>query len=129
MDDVIDIIISAIKNARKLEKVKVVRDDFDAHEVASVLAVELDEIQKKVSMIIKENLEQKSEILHLKTLVGEEQGFSVKYNVYFTPDGDGPFCPCCYDNRGKTIRVRRETMDNDSVIRHACRVCGSSFSE
>jgi len=128
MDDLTEIIISAINKIRELKDQKEVKGSADAQELANVLNDELAEIQRKTVLLIQKNLEQKNEICRLKSLVEDESGLAVKNNVYYTPDGDGPFCPVCYDLRGKKIRLRRDSSDEDSNVLHACRVCGNSFS-
>ena len=72
------------------------------------------------------NETQKKEILSLRAQLRGDNGLDVRDNVYYTPDGDGPFCPNCYDKRKKLIRIRR--VDTGSAPEHACRLCGSKFT-
>lgn len=128
MSDVIKKILSSIKNSQELQKLKAVCENSDAQRISALVIAELEEIKIEVDRLINENTELKKEIHHLKKLTGDESDFIVKQNVYYTHDGDGPFCPYCCDKRGKKTRVLRESSDGDPLVHHFCRVCGSSYS-
>lgn len=129
MSDVINKIISSIKNSQELQKLKAVCENSDAQKISAFIISELEVIKIEVDQLVNENAEQKNEIQQLKKLIGDESGFIIKQNVYYTQDGDGPFCPYCCDKRGRKTRVLRESSDDDPLVRHFCRVCGSSYSE
>jgi hypothetical protein len=128
MNDLTEIIISALNKIREIQNYNGAKGTPDVKELANALNDELAEIQKGAALLIQENFEQKNEICRLKALTADESGLVIKNNVYYNPDGDGPFCPVCKDLRGKRIRLRRDSSDEDSIVLHVCRVCGNSFS-
>jgi len=129
MKDLLDIIFSANKNSEKLQELEVIKGDADGRDISAALRGELEKIAAGVSLLIEENTVHKKEIQQLKAQIAGEKGFDVRDNVYYTPDGDGPFCPFCYERRRKKIRLRRVDSEDGSVVRHICRVCEGSFSE
>jgi len=129
MSDVINKIISLMKNIHDQQKLIASNVDPDAKSISDFIIVELEEIKSEVCRLINENAGQQNKIQQLKKQIGDESAFLVKNNVYYTHDGDGPFCPYCFDNRGKKIRVLSESSGDDSPARHFCRVCSSSYSE
>jgi len=129
MKDLLNIIASANKNSEKLQELEVIKGDADGRDISAVLRGELEKIAAGVSLLIEENSVQKKEIGQLKAQIAGEKGFDVRHNVYYTPDGDGPFCPFCYERRRKKIRLRKEASEDGSVVCHICRVCEGSFSE
>ena len=49
-------------------------------------------------------------------------------NVYFKLDGDGPFCPTCYDNNGKMIRIAEVEEVFRDMCKYMCNVCEGQIS-
>lgn len=127
MEDIKEIITMAIGNIQRLKDLEISSVDSGLALISDQLDAELKEIQEKVLYLINENMEQKKEIKELKIRLGEENGFDLKNNVYYTPDGDGPFCPYCYDKRSRKNRLRSDISEKDSSVIYACRVCGGSF--
>lgn len=129
MKDLLHIIFSAIEHSQKLHKLELISGDCEAMDIVTALKSELEEIQDKTKLLIKENAVQKKEIQQFMANIAGKHGLDVKYNVYYTPDGDGPFCPFCYENRSKKIRLRRDKSGDDLTVLHACRVCEQSFND
>ncbi len=88
---------------------------------------EMKKIDEKFSCLLEENSEQKNEIQKLMKQIAGEYGFEIKNNVYYTTNGDGPFCPFCSEKRGKRIRLRRVDSDDSAAVCHSCRVCENEF--
>ncbi len=129
MDDVIKKMSTAIENARILETLEAVSGHREAWEIISALKAELEIILENVSLLIRENLDQNNEIKLLKAKLAGKPDYHIKNNVYYTPDGDGPFCPFCSAKRGRRIRLRTEPSSDGSSVSHACRVCGGVFTD
>lgn len=119
----------AVELSRKLRKLNDDSGNSEVKRISSDLNVELEIILEKVSRLIRENLDQKNEIKQLRAQIAGKPAYEMKNNVYYTPDGDGPFCPFCSANRGKRIRLRTEASSDGSSVSHACRVCGGVFSD
>ncbi len=83
-------------------------------------------ISESFSLVLEKNAQQKKEIQELMAQIAGEHGFDVKHNVYYTSDGDGPFCPFCCEKRGRRNRLRKVDSD-DGIVRHACRMCENEF--
>lgn len=128
MKDLIDIIASADKHLTELRENAGDPAGSKFLKISEDLKGEFDIIGKSVRELLQENKNQQEEIVRLKKELRGEQCFDVKDNVYYTPDGDGPFCPNCYDRRKKLIRLRIVSPDESSTLQHACRLCGSSFT-
>ncbi len=129
MSDIIEIISSAVSTTHKLKEVKTVSCDSGINEIFSDLKRDLNDIKLKAVHLVNENLIMKNEIRQLKIRLGEEKEFDIKNNVLYTPEGDGPFCPFCYEKRGKMTRLRQDISEKDSSVTFACRLCGWSPGE
>lgn len=129
MKDILHITNSALDYLQKLQKFEVIKSDSETENIFIKLRSELEEMQEKSELLIKENSGYKVEIKKLQAQISGEHGLSVKNNVYYTPGGDGPFCPLCYEKRGKKIRLRRDESVDDLIVPHVCRVCEQSFND
>jgi hypothetical protein len=129
MMDAEEMMSSVVEHSRKLRKLIDDSGNSEVKRISSELIVELEKIHENVSLLIRENLDQKNEIKQLKARLAGKPDYQIKNNVYYTPDGDGPFCPFCSANRGKRIRLRTEASPDSSSVNHACRVCGGVFSD
>jgi regulator of replication initiation timing len=127
MSDIIDIISSAVSNICKLKEMKTVSGDSGIDEIFSGLERDLNDVKLKAVQLENENLIMKNEIRQLRIRLGEEKEFDIKNNVLYTPEGDGPFCPFCYEKRGKMTRLRQDFSEKDSTVTYACRLCGWSL--
>jgi Predicted nucleotide-binding protein containing TIR-like domain len=52
----------------------------------------------------------------------------VKDGVYYSQDGDGPFCTACYDSQDKKIRITTLGADWSVFGRWRCPVCKATYS-
>ena len=65
-----------------------------------------------------------TDILSIATPVG---AVVQKDGMYFTPDGDGPYCTGCYDADGKCIRLDALSSYFSAIGTHSCPVCKSNY--
>lgn len=129
MNNVIEQINSALMNIKMLRDHDVISRNSDTRDISIKLNAELKEIQDIIFQLIHENTGLKKEIRELKIRLGDEKEFEVKNSVYYSPDGDGPFCPFCLDKRGRKNRLRSDVSEKCGTVIYACRVCGGSFGE
>jgi len=76
-------------------------EDAEFKNLLADLNLELADTKLRLAEIVVENSELKekvSQLKHCKSL-GEELEF--KDGLYYSKDGDGPFCTGCYDTSGK----------------------------
>ncbi len=126
MSDIIQMIASAIAKIPKLKEYDTSACESGKAEISVELERELREIQLKATQLVNESFIMKNEIKQLKVRLGEVKEFDIKNKVLYTPEGDGPFCPFCYEKRGKMTRLRQNISEKDSTITYACRLCGWS---
>lgn len=96
-----EILTSATSAADNLKDCIDKTDDNDLKKAISQLYTELDTVKSEVIAIISENELQKSEIRWLRTKIEGAGEFKQKGEIYYTQSGDGPFCPFCFEKRGK----------------------------
>jgi len=51
----------------------------------------------------------------------------VKDGKYFSQDGDGPFCPTCYDLQRTLVRLHETPAEMRSLGKWRCPVCSSHY--
>lgn len=124
MSDIIQMVASAIEKISKLKEYDTSACESGKAEISVELESELREIQLKATQLVNESFIMKNEIKQLKIRLGEVKELDIKNNVLYTPEGDGPFCPFCYEKRGKMTRLRQNISEKDSTITYACRLCG-----
>lgn len=49
--------------------------------------------------------------------------------VYFRTNGDGPFCPSCFDSSGNLVRISEASGHVRRLIKYRCNVCQAHISE
>ncbi len=126
MKDLKNLINSAAQHLAELYKNADIPAGNESRKILEELNREINTIEIQAGELLQENENQKKEILSLRAQLRGDNGLNLKDNVYYTPDGDGPFCPNCYNQRKKLIRIRR--VDTGSAPEHACRLCGSKFT-
>lgn len=121
MSDLISTATSAIQIVTRLRDINKNIANAEFSNALADLAIELAEIKIKVAGLLEENEALRRELERKNAL---ELTFS-KY-AYFTSDGDGPFCPLCYDSQGKAIRLTKGPYTFGS---HICKACKEYFDE
>jgi len=74
------------------------------------------------SALLEKNKKLEEEIKSIKEKENEKLVF--KNGAYFDNNNDGPFCPGCYDEKGKKSRITIISNDLRSTGIHKCTVCG-----
>ena len=84
------------------------------------------DLRSELADLKAENARLATELESLKSAAPE---LVVKAGLYHKPDGDGPFCPTCYDNNRKVIRLTENPFRIRRMVGHySCGVCKSNCS-
>ena len=116
-------ILSAITSALSISKqIKSLADSVataDLKLAIASLTEQLAEIKMQALDMADRNRQLQSEIE--KLMAPPEVVY--RDNLYFKRDGDGPFCPACYDKDKKLIRIAEAADAFREVMRFRCNVC------
>ena len=127
MIDVILGINAAIETVTKLKELNEKIKDADVKMLIADLSIELAEAKISIAELLDKNRELQNEINSLKSEQCEPLIF--KNGVYFDSNGDGPFCPGCYEGEKKKHRI---LLVGAPVHRqrgvHQCTVCQKFFT-
>ena len=97
------------------------------------LSLELAETQIKLSEQFRKNDELGNRINALQKevekLKNPDTKLIIKGGLYYTSEGEGPFCTGCYDSNEKRIRVAKLTGDFRELGNFRCPVCNSVYGE
>jgi hypothetical protein len=95
--------------AQYADDVKDVAKRGEFMRIIGELSLELAETQVRLSGHIRENDELKEQVLNLQKEVEDlknpDATLAIKDGLYYTSEGDGPFCTCCYDSDQEIIRL------------------------
>ena len=124
MADVITTVTAAINLTKQLLGLAVVAKDANAKLVIADLQVQLAELKTRLAELIEENNQLKQEI---RKVSATETDVVLKKGMYFTQDGDGPFCTACYDSKKQMIRVSEMGAAFHPIARWRCNVCNATY--
>lgn len=117
-------VTTAINLSKQLLGFAVVAKDASAKLVIADLQVQLAELKTRLAELIDENNQLKQEVKKVATNVAE---VSLKEGLYFTSNGDGPYCTACYDSKKQLIRVREMGAAFHAIARWRCNVCKAHY--
>jgi hypothetical protein len=117
--------------AQYADDVKDVTKRGEFMRIIGELSLELAETQVRLSGHIRENDELKEQVLNLQkkveALKNPETTLAIKDGLYYTSDGGGPFCTCCYDSDRKTIRLAAMPEVMEVLGKYECPKCKSRY--
>ncbi len=94
------------------------------------LSIELAETQMKLAEQTQDNINLRDKINALEKEVEKLKNPKskpiIKDELYYIED-DGPFCPACYDNNNKLIRVSEAPDALKALGRYRCPVCKAKY--
>jgi len=91
------------------------------------LEIQLSDIRVSYSALQVENMELKEKIRLLEK--ESEEPLIYKNGAYFSQKDNFPFCPGCYDNDKKRIRLSRIVhRQMQKLASHICPVCKATYS-
>jgi hypothetical protein len=127
MGDIVSSISTAITIAKRLKEISSNIQDAEFKNLLADLSLELADTKLRLSEIVVENSELKEEVaklMHSKS-IGDELVF--KDGLYYTDNGDGPFCPGCYDTGGKKIRTPEQQGHGRHFGKYKCPSCDEFY--
>ena len=124
MVDVVAAVTGAISLTKQLLELAVASKDAKAKLVIADLQVQLAEIKTRLAELIDDNTRLKGELKNATTTGAE---VVLKDELYYAPDGDGPFCTACYDSTKKLIRVTKLGPMFRAHGRWRCNVCSAKY--
>lgn len=127
MSDLITSISTAITIAKRLNEIGKNIQDAEFKNLLADLSLELADTKLKLSEVVSENAELKEEVAaikHSKSLGGE---LVFRDQMYYTQDGDGPFCPGCYDTKGAKIRTPEQKGHGSHFGKYRCPSCNNFY--
>jgi hypothetical protein len=127
MVEVIEGINAAIETVKKLIEVNEKVKDADVKMLIADLSIQLAEAKISIAELLDKNRKLQEEIKTLKSEPCEALIF--KDDVYFDNNGDGPFCPGCYDGKRQKHRILPVAAPvHRKMGVHQCTVCGKFFT-
>jgi cell division protein FtsB len=96
------------------------------------LSLELAETQIKLAEHVRENDSLKEKISHLEKEIDKLSNPTLelihKNGLYYTPEGDGPFCTICYDSKKQKIRLPEMPAVMQALGKYKCGICNTTYS-
>ena len=86
------------------------------------------ELRESAMDLQEENLSLREELSKLKAIIKKSESLSFENGVYWFEKNskkEGPFCPTCYDNNGKEIRLH--SIEGSTFGNWGCKVCNCSY--
>ncbi|MCA9499131.1 MAG: hypothetical protein MRJ67_09320 [Nitrospirales bacterium] len=123
MNEIINSITTAITLAKRLKEISNNIQDAEFKNLLADLSLELADTKLRLSEIVVENSDLKEEISRLKHSQGLKSDLKFKDGLYYTEDGDGPFCPGCYDSKGEIIRTPEQMGHSRNFGTFKCPKC------
>jgi hypothetical protein len=124
MSDLIGTATAALQLVGRLRDINKNIANAEFSNALADLAIELSELKIKVAGLLDENDQLKRQLAKKQTPDLEFKEFA-----YYSSAGDGPFCPGCYDNHGKTIRLAKLSAPFTAFGSHSCPTCKEHFGE
>ena len=126
MIDIIAGVNAAFETLKKLKEVNEKVKNADVKMLIADLSMQLADAKISISELLDKNRALEEEI---KSLKGKEsEKLIYKNGAYYSSDGDGPFCPGCYDEKGKKYRIAIISADFEFTGIHKCTVCGKTVA-
>ena len=122
----IELVQKAAQLAGKTRNVELIEAITDLRMELSQAKIAAANANERIADLLQEN--QKLEKRLVAIQVSEEKKLVIGVDgLYYTPEGEGPFCTGCYDNKGKTIRVTKQTGAFRRMGEYRCPVCGHMY--
>jgi hypothetical protein len=104
--DAVNVIITSLKNLHELSE----KERYaEVKKGIADMSAQLSDMKIAAYEIKDENTELKEEIKRLKSL--SERELTKKNGLYYDKDGDGPYCPTCWDNDKRIVLMGKLTSD------------------
>lgn len=122
MADLIGTASTAIQLVTRLREINKNIANAEFSNALADLSIELANIKIQVASLLEENDQ-------LKRQLEQKNSSSLAFKdfAYYKPNGDGPFCPGCYDSKSKLIRLSKSLAPFDAFGSHSCPNCKEHF--
>ena len=124
MNELISGATVAIQLVKRLREINKNISNAEFANVLADLSIELSNMKVQVADLVAENDE-------LRRKLNERGSPSLEFKdfAYFSSDGDGPFCPGCYDSKGQKIRLSKLTDAFTVFGSHSCPACKETYGK
>ena len=122
-----DLVSSATTAIQLVSRLRDINKNVASAEFSNALAdlsIELAELKIQVANLLEENDELKRQLVQQSAAELVFKDFA-----YYSVSGDGPFCPGCYDDKKKSIRLSKLSGALAVLGSHTCPVCEETFGE
>ena len=124
MTDILAKVSAATTLAKNLLTLPAIVASAEAKLAIADLQIELAEMRTQLSLLISENHSLKESLnARIRTDLQHRNG------KYFKPDGDGPYCTCCFDSGGELIRLIELEVAFRDIGRWHCPKCDNVAPE
>lgn len=127
--DVISSINNAISLAQRLREISKNIEDAEFKNVLADLSHEIADTKLALAVMTEENANLKNELTTLRNSKGQSSNMKFEEFAYFESNGDGPFCPGCYDSSGTIIRLSKLSGAFTAFGSHTCPSCKEKYGE
>lgn len=124
MADIFTSLTTALGLSRQLVEIASLAKDAKAKTIAADLQLQLAEVKIRLAGLLEENQRLSSELKAAKSSVSEMQLIG---DLYYKPDGDGPYCTACFDGKRQLIRVSPMSIAFHAIAKFKCNVCKAHF--
>lgn len=125
MDDVLLSVNTAIGIMKKIKEVNSKIRDADIKMLIADLSIEIANTKTSIAELLDENRNLKDKIKQFEEEKNKKK-MVFKNNAYYEENGDGPFCPACFDSKKEKIRLVDNVKDFvDIAGKYKCPVCGT----
>ena len=128
MSEIIGSISAAITTAKRLNEISKNIRNAEFKNLLADLSMELADTKLRLSKLIEENSELKEELSKLKQSKSGADELIFKDGLYYKNGGDGPFCPGCYDDKRKKIRIHKQFGSFRQFGQYKCPICTKYFN-
>ncbi|GAB3672233.1 hypothetical protein [Salinisphaera aquimarina] len=122
MADLISTTTTAIQLVSRLREVNKNIANAEFNNLIADLSIELANMKVQVAGLIEEH-----DSLRRQLSSKNNPELTFKEFAYYSEDGDGPFCPGCYDSDGKKVRLAKFSGAFKTFGSHNCPVCKAAF--
>ncbi len=116
----------ALKALRERSKAS---KDLDIKDQISTLYDNVLELKEVISRLLDENKELKQQLEQQQHPPERPKKVQVGDAFYYYLGDEGPFCPPCYDDKGKFVALPPPYVSDFGSISRRCLVCNNDFYE
>lgn len=125
MQELIPLISGAIGLSKQLVEWAKSGSDPKMKTLVADLTLQLADVKIRVAELMDENDQLKRKLREKEAppeiVLGDR-------DLYYKPNGDGPFCTACYDTTKRLIRMQPGPEDFRMAFLYQCNVCKATYS-